>query len=194
MGVKVKLTDGEVELGGNFQSALSFVRGFTGRSHDPSTKTWTIPITLKEFGKHNSFPTEVLGSKGRHGRYVAGNHITKYGTVYSADEWDANKRAWKAEAEISSGFSGSYQDAESKFRQALAEIGVSQQGISVLVRNTWDLEEMVEFGRIKFASQEHERQVMAAVESYRQALEQTGQQEDDAIAAAQENIFNDSYH
>jgi len=172
MGIKVNLEDGMVEIGGNFQGALAFVKRQKGREYDPATKTWTVPQTIKDFVGWNraGLPIDIMSGDNSN-RYGDGNHVTRYGNVYSRDEWDAQKEAWKAEGEIAAKYAPENAQNDRLFAEALREVGVSEKGIRMIRAYIWDLEE-VEGYRIKFSSPERRKQIYAIVEAYRKRQEE----------------------
>ncbi len=169
MGIKVSLSDGMVEVGGEFKSALSFVKGQKGRTYDPATKTWAIPMTVKEFVGYNRTgrPLDILSSNGR-GRYESGNHVTRYGTAYSRNEWDSQREIWKAEKEVAAKYAPESDEVEMAFSEAMIAIGVSKEGIRIIRAFIWDFED-VEGDRFQFSSQERRDKIFAIVEAYRKA-------------------------
>lgn len=189
MAIRVKLSDATIELGGNFNSALQFVKGFSGRKYDPATKTWTVPTSISEFQKHNRFPTEILSGNGGN-RYASGNHVTKFGNAYSRDEWDATQEARSVEAKVAADFAKEKVALDSQFRQRLADIGLSENAIGLLASKPFDTEEMEEAGRIHFSSDERRTEIYAAIKWFRSEMERVWRAEDSAVEAANERIWS----
>jgi hypothetical protein len=189
MAIRINLKDATVELGGNFNSALRFVKGFSGRKYDPTTKTWTVPTTISEFQKFNTFPTEIISGNGGN-RYASGNHVTKFGNAYSRDEWDATQEAWSAKAEIASSTAKHEVALDSQVREKLSAIGLSDNAVSLLASKPFDIEEMEEAGRIRFSSDERRAEIYAIIEWFRSEKVRVWQEEDNAVEAANERIWS----
>jgi len=189
MAIKVNLKDGVIEVGGNFQNALAFIKRQDDRKYDPATKTWTIPQTIKEFIDYNrtGFPIDILSGDNSN-RYGDGNHVTRYGNVYGCDEWDAQKEAWKAEGEIEAKYQSDKTENDRLFSEALREVGVSEKGIRMIRAHIWDLEE-VEGYRIKFSGPERREQIFAIVEAYRERQEEIWRKQEDEQEARTVEIY-----
>lgn len=192
MGIKVKLNDGTVEVGGEFKSALAWVKSFEGRQYDPATKTWTVPTTLREFDKKNSrFPMDVLSGNGS-SRTQTGDHHTRYGNVWAEEEWDAQKKVWATEGKIGQEYAGEYEEAENQLRNNLKEAGVSEAGINMIVSRVWDFSDMIEFGKFQFTSKEREAEITAIVEEYYVEFFQITEAEQNEIDAQTERIWEET--
>lgn len=172
MGIKVNLTDGQVELGGDFWRALAFVKAIEGRSYDGPTKTWTVPMTLQEFdSKNHAFPMDVLVGNSSN-RNQTGAHHTRYGNVYTRDEWDANKAIWKMEAEVERKYAPEIDAVKIDFVKALVDEGISENAARSVLALAWDFEEAVDRGKIQFSSQARQQLVGDSLAIYRKASEE----------------------
>ena len=166
--ITVKLQDQTVRVGGDFQAALRWVKGFQGRTYDPQAKTWTIPTTYVEFKKASRFPLDIDGS----------DHVTKYGNVYSRDEWDTNKAIWKTQQEVADKFFDEHASNRHWLQEELRSIGVSEQGIRYINARHWDLEMDIDSGRIQFSTPQRHEQVLALVEKFHKMEDATSAQEE----------------
>ena len=189
MAIKVSLNDGIVEVGGNFQSALAFVKRQDGRKYDPTTKTWTVPQTVKEFiGWNNAgLPIDIVSGDNSN-RYGDGNHVTRYGNVYSRDEWDAQKEVWKAEGEIEAKYASEELENGRLFSEAMRSAGVSEEGIRMIRAHIWDFEE-VEGYRLQFSSPERREQIFNIVEAYRKRQEEVWKKQENEQEARTVEIY-----
>jgi len=158
MGIRLQVRDGMVEIGGSFEAALSFVRGLPGRRYDPATKTWTADVTLGDLRLRTYLPIEVLGSRRQ--CPTAGDHITRYGNVYSAEEWRQAQQEFRAEAEQARRMAA----AEREAARRLLAAGVPAEAVERLIPRLWELGELVEAGAIRFSSEERRQAVMAVAE------------------------------
>jgi len=180
--IKVNLKNGEVKVGGDFWKALEFVKAQTGRTYDSSTKTWTVPQTIEEFaarGKYR-FPMDVKQ-----------DHVTKYGTRYTGEEWGAMKRSWKVESEIRSEHSDGIDMVKNQMKAELETLGVSERGANFIATNYYDLEMYEERGMIKFESPERRARVSAVIGKYEPRLLALMREEDEAVMNEQARIWEE---
>ena len=190
MAIKVKLTDGLIEVGGEFKGALAFVKGHEGRRYDPATKIWMVAMTLKDFIAYNrpGLPIEILSGNGSQ-RYQSGSHITRYGTSWGEEEWSAQKKVWSAESKIDNKYAGPSGANERQLKDDLLSIGVAERGATYLISRMWRLEDDEEFGKVQFSSPERRQQIYAAIEAYREREEAIERQRQDEIDAHAEAIW-----
>ena len=158
MGIRLQVRDGMVEIRGSFEAALSFVRGLPGRRYDPATRTWTAAVSLGDLRQRTYLPIEVLGSQRR--CPAAGDHITRYGNVYSREEWREAQQEFKAEAEQGQRLAA----AEREAARRLLAAGVPAEAVERLIPRLWELKELAEEGAIRFSSEERRQAVMAVAE------------------------------
>ena len=188
MAIKVKLQDGKIQVGGNFNAALAYVKGKDGRRYDVAAKTWTVPATVESFMRNCSLPTEILEGDGS-ARYGDGNHVTKWGNVYSGEEWDAQKDVWAAEKRIGGDHASQYEASRKRFQADLAALGMSGAAARMLESHIWDCED-AEGYRLKFSSQARRDEVFAVVEARRGRDCAIGEAEDAVTDAERERIFS----
>ncbi len=182
MAIKVKLNDGNAEVGGEFNRALSFVKGFEGRKYDPATKTWTVPVSVHDFiGRCNSslLPVEYSGVVGTVQPRHESGHQTRYGNRYSRTEWDAMDEARQAESAAGQALQDKVEAAEKALREAqmallLAATGGNADAAGRIYRqfvaaNGWyaglSIEEAEAEGAIQFSSPARRDAVIAAVDA-----------------------------
>lgn len=193
MAISVKLNDAEIRLGGEFGSALAFVKGFTGRSYDGQAKAWTVPMTLLDFQKSASgrFPIDVLSAANA---ARSGQHITKYGNKYSANEWSA-KREYDA-VRLPDALTAEARAREAAAEQALVEalkgFGMGDETIAKLrfieQRFHGDLAEAEEYGKIRFSSAERREAIESAFARYWSDYLKAGEAVEDFLDAEQRRI------
>lgn len=167
MAITIKLEDATISLGGRFEDALALVKRLAPRNaFDRNTKVWTLPLTLVEFNRQHAFPMDVLtaASPAR-----SGQHITRYGTRYSGEEWSAKKAidAIRVPDEIMARCAAKLAAAEQAF---LTETGMTQQQAHQ-VRALWmrfvgDFDEAEAFGKIRFSSPARKAQIIAAMDAW----------------------------
>lgn len=165
MAVMVKLNDATVSVGGDFNAALAYVKGFAGRRFDGATKMWIVPAALKDFTP--IAPMDIIsGQRG-------GQHVTRYGTRYSSQEWRLEQELHNAQAPIEAvRASAAAQDAAE--RALVAALGMPEatvarmKGIELRCSGDWD--EAVAAGWIKFSSPERRAAVETAFEAYHTAM------------------------
>lgn len=190
VAIKVKLKNGEVKVGGNFQAALDWVKSHSGRDYDPVTKTWTVPLPIEKFLSYGSarFPIDIVSGVQGKPRFESGSHVTRYGNVYSGEEWDAQRSVWKAEKEIAGDYTDDYEASKKQFQADLQSSGVSVAGVRMLESRLWDFED-AEGYRLKFSSRARRDEVFAIVEARRERDAAIGKAEDNDLDAARERIF-----
>jgi hypothetical protein len=186
MAIKIQLKDGMVEVGGDFQSALNFVKSFEGRNFDSATKTWSIPVSLQDFGRGCRFPYDVTSGHSN-GRLASGSHVTKYGNSYSRDEWSAQVQARKAEAEISEAFGDKFFALDAELRQRAEQIQLNPKVLPAIT--SYNFESRLEMGSIKFATPAREVEVMALYHWYSDAKAALYEAQDDEVTTAKERIY-----
>lgn len=186
MGIKVKCTDGMIELGGDWGSALAKVKAINGRTYEPTTKTWSVPVELKHFN-HCGHPFDVLSGKMGTNRFESGAHHTRWGNVYSQNEWQAQKESDAASAEAAAPFVAQFENLKNEYRQKLEAIGLSLNGIGAFFN--WDFRGMIESGRVQFSSKEREQVIMALREEYEAAYCKIADDEQDAAECAREQVW-----
>jgi len=168
MGIKVNLENGnQVEVGGEFGKALEMVKSIEGRCYDSATKTWTVPMSLRDFCEQVRFwglPVDVLVGEGH--RYMSGNHVTRYGNAYSAEEWQAQKDVWAAEREVTREFSDAIEAPKQWLVEEMVAIGIPERAAKSVLALAHDFEYQVEVGKIQFSSQEREEKVRSLIAEY----------------------------
>ena len=180
MAIKVKLVDGNAEVGGDFNAALSFVKSVAGRKYDAATKTWTLPLKLADLMTkcEGRFPVEYSGAAYKSGRTETG-HQTRYGNRYSDTEWRALQEARTARGAAEDALYDAVQEAERALRLAQMSILVAATGGNeaaaeklydafVRVGGRWygeSLEEAEGCGAIRFTSDAKRQTVTAAIEA-----------------------------
>ncbi|HEU5013936.1 MAG TPA: hypothetical protein VFT66_15555 [Roseiflexaceae bacterium] len=167
----VKLTDATVQVGGDFQNALAFIKSFDGRRYDGATKVWTVPTTLKAFAARCSFPYDVAAASGD-ARHRSGEHVTRWGTRYRGDEWSAKREyaAMQPPAALIAEEQTKRDAAEQALIATLRGFGLDDNGIARL-RGLYDrcmgnLSEAEALGKIRFSSPERRAAVEAAFDAY----------------------------
>jgi hypothetical protein len=184
MAITVKLNDMTVTVGGDFQSALAFVKSFNGRRFDAATKTWIVPTTSKEFRQGCTLPLD-LGT---------GEHITSWGTRYSGSEWDAKHE--RDNITVPAGIVAQVAAAERAAEQALIDtlraLGMNDATIAKLrgIHNRFhgDLDLAVEMGKIVFSSAARRQAIENAFEAWETAYLKAQDAADDYIAAEERRI------
>jgi hypothetical protein len=183
MSITVKLNDMTIRVGGDFQTALAFVKSFPGRSYDRETKVWVVPTTSKEFRGRCSLPLD-LGD----------GHITSWGTRYSTSEWRAKieRDTIKVPAKIVAQVTAAEQAAEQQLIDALRGLGMDDATIvklrGVYDRFHGDLGLAAEMGKIIFTSEERQQAIETAFEAHSWAYLRAQEIADDFIAAQERQI------
>jgi len=188
MGIKVQCSDGLIEIGGDFNHALAMVKAISGRKYDSSTKIWTVPVEMKSFDSlKTGLPVDVL-SGNQQGRFQSGGHQTRYGNTYSRNEWDAFREGERAATRAGEKFGDLMAEVEAKFRQQLADLGLSPQVIKVVL--SYDFDDLVEAGKIQFSSEERRQKIEAIRELYSNEMYKITMAEVDAQEAAREQVYD----
>ena len=196
MAINVQLIDALVQVGGNFQDALAFVKSFQHLPFDRERKLWTLPITdLKTFQARCTFPFDIASASQSH---RSGEHVTRYGTRYSRDAWEA-KRASDAlvppDALVDAA-QANKAAAEAAFLASLRVFGYSDALIarlrSIYDRFVGDLDEAEELGYVTFPVPGRKQQIEAIFETYYDAMLKADECVQDWLAAKQYKI-DDSY-
>lgn len=87
--IKVKGSDFEAAVGGDFKSALVCIKTFDGAKYNSATKTWVVSANKQQFrARMLGFPIDI-----------GGTHYTRYGNPYGREEWADAKEEMKAEKE-----------------------------------------------------------------------------------------------
>lgn len=170
MSIKVKVNDGAVEVGGSFEKALGFVKAQAGRKYDPATKTWTVPLSYKEFRAQAAAYGLPLDN--------GAEHVTRYGNRYSRDEWAAQQAADKAASEAGREMMPAVDAAKAAYMRqvmdALSVLGdeVARKLYDLFMRPNaraghLSLDEAERMGLIKFSSPARREAVAAAVKAAR---------------------------
>ncbi len=190
MAITVKLQDGTVSVGGEFNRALSFVKGLTGRRFDGATRTWTVPMGLTEFGQRCSLPYDVLGGNGT-GHNASGNHVTRYGNAYSREEWTATKEARRAESRVADEFAPKFDALKAELCSRIQAAGLSDAAVKFLASGThiFEIEDLEEMRAIKFSSAERRAAVLAVAKWYDGEYVKLHNAEQDAMEGERERIF-----
>ena len=196
MAINVQLIDALVQVGGDFQSALAFVKSFQHMPFDRERKLWTLPITdLKTFQARCTFPFDIASASQSH---RSGEHVTRYGTRYTANEWAATRAsdalvppdALVAQAQANEAA------AEAAFLASLRVFGYSDALIarlrSIYDRFVGDLDEAEELGYVTFPVPGRKQQIEAIFETYYDAMLKADECVQDWLAAKQYKI-DDSY-
>lgn len=190
MGIKVKFNDGLVEVGGEFTEALAWVKSLQGRKYDSSTKTWSCPAEMQATMRYCSFPYDVLAGDGSNGKYRSGNHVTKYGSVYSREEWQQAQeiRSIQLEGDYSRQLDDAYGQllAELRATGALEKVVV---GIACEIQDGNSIAWLEEAGKIVFTSLDRRQAFVAAEEKYFEAIARISRAEGDELATKEELIF-----
>lgn len=184
MGIKVQLQDAKVEIGGQFQEALKWVKSLPGRKYDPATKTWSVPMDLKAFRVACALPLNILSGS------QAGVHVTRYGNPYGGSEWAADRSGRKAEQDaLRRHHSETYRQLaalKDELEQRIASLTMSERGkaflAQFLVSSDDDLADLEEDGRIAFSSEEVRTQAYAIEQWYADAVARI-YFEEDAVAS-----------
>lgn len=195
MAINVQLIDALVQVGGNFQDALAFVKSFQHLPFDRERKLWTLPTTdLKTFQARCTFPFDIASASQSH---RSGEHVTRYGTRYSRDAWEA-KRAFDAlvppDALVDAA-QANEAAAEAAFLASLRVFGYSDALIarlrSIYDRFVGDLDEAEELGYVQFSAG-RKQQIEKIFETYYEAMLKADECVQDWLAAKQYKI-DDSY-
>lgn len=195
MAINVQLIDALVQVGGNFQDALAFVKSFQHMPFDRERKLWALPATdLKTFQARCTFPFDIASASQSH---RSGEHVTRYGTRYSRDAWEA-KRASDAlvppDALVDAA-QANKAAAEAAFLASLRVFGYSDALIarlrSIYDRFVGDLDEAEELGYVQFSAG-RKQQIEKIFETYYEAMLKADECVQDWLAAKQYKI-DDSY-
>lgn len=197
MALTIKLQDATVSLGGEFSSALAFVKSLPGRKYDGATKTNSAAMTLKEFSaRAQGRPFDVQSAAQSH---RSGEHVTRWGTRYSRNEWDAMRAADKAAGEAAHAARPQVEAAEREIRAELQRRALENapsaeiaRKMAALVEADGGMSEAIERRLVKFSTPERESAWLAIDEWYWDAMWKAGEVERDAEAAARERV-NDTY-
>jgi hypothetical protein len=189
MAITVKLTDATIALGGDWNGALAMVKSIAGRSYDGQAKTWALPLDLKAFSARAAGrPFDVLASATAH---RAGEHVTRWGTRYGRNEWDA-KRAVDAIQVPAALVAEAQQKRDAAERALIAVLGPNAAKVRNLYdRFAGDLDEAAELGYITFSSPARKAAIEAAFETYFADLEAAEQAIDDFRAIEERKIAED---
>jgi len=191
MAITVKLSDATISLGGDFATALACVKGVPGRAYNGATKTWSVPQTLHQFqAVARGLPIDVVSSASA-GR--SGQHITRYGSKYSAAEWDA-KRAVDALVVPSAIAARCQQREDAAWQSFVAVIGdeAKARQIDAVLQRYGSAEEAEEYGRIRFSSPARRTEIAAAWEQYLTAYLKASEEGDDWLAAETARIYDET--
>jgi len=173
--IKVHTQNERVEVGGNFQEALQMIKAIEGREYNPSTKTWTIPLTTQEFLKHAAFYRIPVDTNEF--------HYTSYGTPWENEDWNTQKQVWNAQSKVDRKINDAIWEAQRSSDEALRLIGITEQGlITFLLENCYDEEKIL--ARVQFTSARKQEKVMKVIDEFWQiksALLERGEQERAAI-------------
>lgn len=195
MAVTVKLTNATVSLGGEFSSALALVKSLPGRRYDSATKVNMVSIGLKEFSAVaavHGLPFDVQSSAEA---FRSGEHVTRWGTRYSRDEWDAMREGDKAAAAAAQAARPQVVAAEAEVRAELQRRALENapnaeiaRKMAALVEADGGMGEALERGLVKFSTPERKAAWLAIDEWYWNAMWQAGEAERDAECAARERV------
>ncbi len=145
MAIQLHLKDGSILVGGDFKSALAYVKAIAGFKWNPGEKRWENPAmdTKEARSLFAGFPLDVAGGTGQY-------HQTVYGNKYSKNEWDAMGAANKAERTARSSFDDKWNALEREATARLDELGVARAHQAAMM--SFDFEDNVERGAIQFTS------------------------------------------
>lgn len=207
MSIKVKLQDGNAEVGGDFNAALSFVKGLPGRHYDAASKTWTVDMPLVDFLSRCSLPCDYSGAAYKNGR-VEDGHRTRYGNHYSRNEWDARRDADKAERDARAPLQDAVDEAKRALRDAqIALLVEAAEGNAEAAQRLhaafvapmgrcydMDVAEAESLGLVRFTSSVKRQRVTAAIEAAREhplhkAVDAAEQAQDDAGENARLSVY-----
>lgn len=175
--ITVNTTTGTVKVGGEFNQALTFIKGIQGRKFDSTTKIWNVPLTAQEFKKRMAgFPIEMPN----------GEHVTRYGNHYANNEWTAKCEADKV--------SVTHDEARRAVRQQMiAELSewiqADKIGFVANLIESFKLAEMMEYGKVAFSTPEKEAAILAIDDRYNAAMSKIIDAEEDEEAAMIERIY-----
>lgn len=191
MGIKVKLNDGKIEMGGGFNSTLAFVKSQPGRKYNPQTKIWTVPgKTIADFDSlKTGIPMDILESSHPQVRLAQGNHHTRYGNVYDRQEWEATQESYKTEAEIRTEYAKKFQDLDEQLGEELAQLGVSQP--ERIVKIAHEIDCWIEADRIQFKSEAQKEAILKAIDNQLDQMMALLSKRDMAIRDAKEAIWRE---
>ena len=175
--ITVSTKTGTIKVGGDFNQALTFIKGIQGRKFDGATKTWNVPLTAQELKTRMSgFPVEMPN----------GDHVTRYGNRYARNEWDAKCEAEKVNVTHD-------ENRRAVRQQMIAELGEWIQADKIaFVANlieSFQLAGMMEYGKVKFSTPEKEAAILAIDDRYNAAMSKIIDAEEEEEAAKIERIY-----
>lgn len=185
MGIIVKLSDATVEVGGEFSSTLAFVKGLPSRRYNSADKTNSVTMTLAEFARSCGRPYDVRSAAQTH---RSGEHVTRWGTRYSRNEWDAKNEIAAAEKQIAQEFQPRYDALKAELRQRSTAIGLDARAVAMIER-AGELEMMIEAGRVQFRTDARRREVLALNDWYASAWNAIYEEEQDRAGDAAKQIL-----
>jgi hypothetical protein len=183
--IQVKLEHETVYIGGNFQDALKFVKGFEGRTYNPETKTWTVPISKKEFLKSAAFHSLPVDLSN-------GDHQTAYGNIHEADMWNTEKKVWNAQGQIASKYAEAEEALEKSTVEKLQAIKVDEKFINLLVLNHFCLEAVMDRYNVKFRSAQRQVRIETILNEHVEAYDQLLSRQIDENEAITERIMEEA--
>lgn len=187
MALTVKLTDATVQVGGNFQQALGFVKRIDGRTFDGTTKTWSVPVDLKAFRRLCSLPLDIIAGGG----VQAGRHITRYGSVYDRNEWEAKQATPAAVEAATASFPSQFAALEQELAGRVAACGFAPHLVPRItsIIASMQLEEMEEVGQVRYSTPERREQTHEINKWYGDEWIKIHEREQDAATMAEEAVF-----
>lgn len=188
--ITVHCTDGTIRLNGDFQSRLAEVKALKNRKYDGASKAWTVDAPMAYF---SGYDVVRSADAAKH----TGDHVTRYGTTYTSNEWSGLQAGREAKAQAAAAFAPEYNrrkgEAETTLRSALLAAGSNPDTLERLIGviqsgdKFWRL---VEARQIRFQTPGRQALVEAAVEAYEEALGRLALDADDRETAAEEAAYD----
>lgn len=183
MAITVKLTDATVSVGGDFGRALSFIKGLPGRRYDGATKTNSVALSLADFraAALHGYTFEIVSGAN------AGAKVAQHGNVYTRSERDAYGATRDAEKRIAAEYAPRFDALDAELRRRATEAGIPAQVVGWIER--FEIEDMVECGRLQFSSDARRQQVETLGAWYDRAYHALYQERDDVRDTAERDIY-----
>ena len=188
--MRVQLSDGVVELRGAFAATLAFVKALPDRRFDGATKTWTMPLSIRQLGAMR-FPDGVSLA-------LAGGDIC-YGNSrwFSAVELQQGRNAHAAKdavvAQLAQGQAAAWEALHVWIVAELAAVvpePLATRLRAVITDDPYALEEGIDRGAVRFSTPAREAQLRAIHAAYWQRATALENERDEAIFVAEERAYD----
>lgn len=184
--ITVNCKDGKIQIGGNFDSAKAIVKAMGGK-FDWNSKEWTVTCPVKEFDPLRiGLPVDVISGE-QNGRMASGNHATRYGNVYSRNEWNATQEAGKVS--LHEEYQPKHDALKNELRAKLTAFNPASADRLYPIISGLELDIYIEQGVVQFTSPEREQALRAIEDWFCDAQTALFREQDDREQSIKEAIF-----